>query len=81
MQFLKKFAKTDIYNITALFKTTNKMYKIVNKIDYMQSLCIYQREECFTDIKMFVQIAKGKYKNVAIFFVLSRKDTKERKKL
>ena len=39
MQFLKMFAKSAIYNITALVKTTNKMNINVNKHENMQRIC------------------------------------------
>ena len=71
MHFLKNFAKTAIYNITALAKTTNEMNKIMHNIKNMQRICNMQKAEIHTYIKMFVQTAKGKYKIVTMFFSLS----------
>ena len=71
MHFLKKYEKTAIYNITALAKTTNKMNIDMHKNDNMHQLCIRQRVEALTHIKMFVQNAKGNDKIVAMFFSLS----------
>lgn len=71
MHFLKNFAKSAIYNITALFKTTNRMNKTVHKYVNIHRVCNIQKAEMLTYIKMFVQTAKGKYKNVTMFFSLS----------
>ena len=42
----------------------------------MQRICNIQCMETLTDNKMFVQSAKGKYKNVTMIFSLSPKNVK-----
>lgn len=74
MHFLKMYEKTAIYNRTALLKTTNRMYITMNKSVNMQTIYTMQCMETLTYIKMFVQTAKGKYKNVTMIFSLSPKD-------
>ena len=76
MHFLKKYEKSAIYNGIALLKTTNRMHIIVNKQTNMHKIYTMKCMEALTDIKMFVQTAKGKYKNVAMIFSLSPKERK-----
>ncbi len=45
-----------------------QLYKCQN----MQALCISQNKERYTNIKMFVQTAKGKYKIVAIIIIVTQ---------
>lgn len=80
MHFLKMYEKTAIYNGTALLKTTNRMYIMMNKSVNMQIIYTMQCMETLTYIKMFVQTAKGKYKNVTMFLYCHQRDMKERKK-
>ena len=72
--------KSEIYNIIALLKTTKLMNKTVHIIANMQKICIVKYTEAHTNIKMFVQTAKGKHKNVAmIFFIVTESTQNERK--
>ena len=72
--------KSEIYNRIALLKTTKRMNKNMNIATNMQKICIVKYTEAHTNIKMFVQTAKGKYKNVAmIFFIVTESTQNERK--
>jgi len=77
MHFLKKYEKTAIYNITALFKTTNWMNKTMHNCENIQLICILQKAEKLTYIKTFVQSAKGKHKNVAMFLYCHQRKAKK----
>ena len=80
MQILKNLAKSLIYNRIHLLKTTKKMYKRVNKYKNMHKICNIQNEAEHTLFEMFVQIAKGNYKNGTQIFVLCPKKMRKEEK-
>lgn len=53
------------------------MNKTMHNYENIQLICILQKAEKLTYIKTFVQSAKGKHKNVAMFLYCHQREAKK----